>query len=116
MVGQTAGLGLALSLVVALLFRWVDGPVAMAAAGFFGVAATVLQVVAVRLAAPMVSSGDYRGLFRRWVVGAGIRLAGVAAIPLAVTMDRERFPPLAAALGYIAVLIPLFFFEIRRFR
>ena len=116
MVGQTAAVGLALSLVVALLFRWLDGPAAMAAAGFFGLVATVLQIVAVRMAAPMLAANDYRGLLRRWVIGAAIRVAGVAAIPVAVTVDRGRFPPLAAALGYIAVLIPLFFFEIRRFR
>ena len=116
MVGQTAAVGLGLSLVVALLFRWLDGPAAMRAAGFFGLMATVLQLVAVRLAAPMLAAGDYRGLLRRLVVGGAVRLVGVAAIPVAVTLDRGRFPPLAAALGYIAVLIPLFFFEIRRFR
>lgn len=102
--------------VVAALFRWLDGPVAMKAALGFGVLATVLQAVSVALTSPMIRSGDYQGLLRRWVWGAGLRLVGVVAIPVAVTVDREQFPPLAAALGYVGVLVPLFFFEIRRFR
>lgn len=88
----------------------------MTAAGWFGVLATALQSVAMALAAPRLRSGDYPGLLRRWALGGGIRLVGVVAIPVAVAVDRERFPPLAAALGYVGVLVPLFFFEIRRFR
>jgi hypothetical protein len=52
----------------------------------------------------------------KWAAGMGLRLIGVAVLPVAVAVDRERFPPLAAALGYLLVLVPLLFYEIRRFR
>ena len=66
--------------------------------------------------ADTLASADYQGLLMRWGAGAGLRMLGVVAIPIAVVADRALFPPLFAALGYIAVLVPLFFFEIRRFR
>lgn len=116
MVGQTAGLGLGLSLAVALVFRLAFGPQGMVAGLVFGLLAAGLQTVAVVLAAPKIAAGDYAGLLSKWAVGAMIRLAGVVLIPVAVMIDRNMFPPLAAGLGYLAVLVPLFFFEIRRFR
>ncbi len=116
MVGQAAGLGLALTLVVGLVFRFAAGPEAMVAGVAFGLLATVLQAIAIGLAAPKIQSADYQGLLMRWGAGAGLRMLGVVAIPIAVVADRALFPPLFAALGYIAVLVPLFFFEIRRFR
>lgn len=116
MVGQTAGLGLALTVVVGLVFRAAAGPSAMVAGGAFGLLATALQMVAMGLAAPKIRSADYQGLLMRWGAGAALRMLGVVAIPVAVVIDRSLFPPLWAALGYVAVLVPLFFFEIRRFR
>lgn len=116
MVGQTAAVGLGLTAAVGLAAAGVGGrDVVMAAAGF-GALATVLQTAAVALARRSLEAGDYRGLLTRWGAGAGLRLAGVVAIPVAVTIDRTMFPPLAAALGYVAVLVPLFFLEIRKFR
>jgi len=115
-VGQTAGLGLVLAVVVALVFRVAFGVQGMVAGLVFGLLAAGLQTVAVALAAPRLKARDYTGLLGRWAVGAGIRLVGVVLIPVAVVLDRNTFPPLAAGLGYLAVLVPLFFFEIRRFR
>lgn len=116
MVGQTAGLGAALAVVVALVFRATLGTQAMVAGLVFGLVAAALQTAAVAVAAPRLAERDYHGLLGKWALGAGIRLVGVVLIPVAVTIDRNTFPPLAAGLGYLAVLVPLFFFEIRRFR
>ncbi len=116
MVGQTAGLGLALTLVVALLFRALSGPVGMIAAGWFGLMATGFQAIAMAWAGPKIGAGDWGGLLSRWAVGTGLRLLGVIAVGIAVLLDRDRFPPVPTALGYLAVLVPLLFFEVRRFR
>ena len=116
MVGQTAGLGLALTLVVALLFRALVGPVGMMAAAWFGLAATGFQVIAMAVAGPKIGSGDWGGFLVRWAVGTGLRLIGVVGVGVAIGFDRERFPPLPTAFGYLAVLVPLLFFEVRRFR
>ncbi|MEZ4456266.1 MAG: hypothetical protein R2882_06910 [Gemmatimonadales bacterium] len=116
MVGQAAALGAVLTLLAAGLLRAVLGPAALTAAATFGALATVVHLAAALLVRRALAAGDYRALYTRWVAGTGLRLLGVAAIPVAVTIDRSLFPPLAAALGYIAVLVPLLFFEIRRFR
>jgi len=105
-----------LALLVAVGFRYGFGPQGMVAGGVFGGIAAVLQTVATAIAAPKLGTGDYHGLLMRWAVGAGVRLLGVIAIPVAVLYDRAVFPPLPAALGFIAVLVPLLFLEIRRFR
>lgn len=115
MVGQTAALGALLTAAVGAAAALAGGREAVAAAGFGGLA-TVLQTAAVALARPCLAAGDYRGLLWRWGAGVGLRLAGVVAIAVAVSIDRALFPPLAAALGYIAVLLPLLFLEIREFR
>lgn len=116
MVGQTAGLGLALTAGVAAACWAAWGQTAGVAAGLFGLWAAMLQVVATRLAGPALAAGDYRGLLARWGVGALLRVGGVVALPVAVVLGRDRFPALPSAIGYLAVLIPLFFLEMRRFR
>lgn len=116
MVGQTAGFGLTLTLVAALVGWALAGSVGMMAAAWFGLTATVVQVVAMAWAGPKIGAGDWGRLLSRWAVGTGLRLLGIAAVAVAVGLDRERFPPLPAALGYLAVLVPLLFFEVRRFR
>ncbi|MEE8360543.1 MAG: hypothetical protein V3R71_00235 [Gemmatimonadales bacterium] len=51
---------------------------------------------------------------RRWLVGMVFRLAGVVLVFVAVALQPELFPPLPTALGYLGVVIPLLFTEIRR--
>ena len=116
MVGQTAGLGLALTALVGAVVGLGWGRSSALAAMVFGLLATGLQAVAVGLAAPRLKAGDYRGLLARWGAGSLLRLGGIAVVPVAVMLDRATFPPLAVASGYLAVMVPLFFFEIRRFR
>ena len=116
MVRQTAGLGLLLSLLLVAVFAATRGPAAAVAAGTFGGLATVLQVIAVALVARPIDRETYRTFLKRWGMGVGLRLLGVAAIPVAVAVAREQFPPLPSALGYLGVVVPLLFFEARLFR
>ncbi|MGH7656906.1 MAG: hypothetical protein ACREL6_01640, partial [Gemmatimonadales bacterium] len=50
---------------------------------------------------------------RRWAVGMGLRLAGVVLFALGVALWPEMFPPLPSALGFLGVILPLLFLEIR---
>ena len=115
-VRQTAVLGILLALLAGLVGGVVAGPAGFRGAAAFGGLAVVLQVAAVALAAPKIGVGDYRGFLVRWAAGIGLRFLGVEALPVAVLADRALFPPLPSALGYIAVVVPLLLFEIRRFR
>ncbi|MBM4188469.1 MAG: hypothetical protein FJ206_14295 [Gemmatimonadetes bacterium] len=116
MVRQTAGLGLALTAAAGALGWALWGHSGARAALMFGAIATGLQLGAAALMTKALAAGDYRALMPRWALGSLIRLVGIVAIPIAVAIDRTKFPPLGAALGYLAVTIPLLFFETRRFR
>jgi hypothetical protein len=43
----------------------------------------------------------------------GLRVGGVVVFLVAVLVDRELFPPVPTALGFLGVLIPLLFAELR---
>ena len=43
----------------------------------------------------------------------GLRLGGAGALALAVIARPAAFPPLPTAVGYLGVLVPLLFTEIR---
>jgi len=89
---------------------------AAVAAGVFGLAATVIQVAAVTLATRPIERDWYPVFLRRWGAGMALRLLGVVALAVVVSVAGDRFPPLPAALGYVSVVVPLLFFEIRLFR
>lgn len=82
------------------------------AAWVFGLLATAIQVAAVAWLKPALGA-PFPELLKRWGVGMGLRLGGVAAFAALVVVDGERFPPLPSALGLVGVLIPLLFMEIR---
>jgi hypothetical protein len=42
-----------------------------------------------------------------------LRLGGVVLMGAAVVWDRTLFPPLPTAIGFLGVLIPLLFLEVR---
>ncbi len=109
---KLAGLGFGLTMLIAAAIWSVWGPSAMFAAAFFGVLATALQLVAVALLRPALG-GPFGGLVRRWGMGMGLRLVGVVLFAALVTLDRELFPPLPSALGYVGVVVPLLFLETR---
>ena len=84
----------------------------MTAALVFGLAATTIQIVAARIATRLGKPATPDEL-QVYVIGMPLRVLGVAAIGLAVTMDRAKFPPGAAALGYLGTLLPLMWLETR---
>jgi hypothetical protein len=115
MVGKTAALGSALTLAVGLGFWGLWSREAALAGAVFGALATGLQVGAVATVRPVLGA-PFSQFIRRWGIGMGLRLLGVAAIAVAVLVNRETFPPLPTAFGFLAVLVPLLFFEARLVR
>lgn len=116
MVGKTAGLGVVLAALLALLFGRLWGSQAAVAGLVFGLLATVLQTGAVGLMRPAIGSREAGRLFKRYGAGLALRWLGVFLVPLAVMVARDWFAPLPTAFGYIGVIIPLLFFEARLFR
>ncbi len=112
---QTVGLGLLLGLAVALLCGRLWGEQAAVAAATFSALALAIQVVALRLMQPAREARLERFL-ARWGAGMGLRLLGVVAIALAAGLDEVHFPPLPTAAGFLGVLIPLLFLEVRQVR
>ena len=111
----TALLGLVLSAALAALSYKLWGRQAAIAAAAFGLLATLIQLGAIRLVQPVKSAPISRFL-ARWGAGMGLRLLGVLAIALAAGLDPRQVPPLAAALGYLGVLLPLLLLEVRVIR
>lgn len=109
---KLAGLGLGLTALMAAVAWLVWGSGAMFAAAWFGLLATALQLVAVALLRPALG-GSFGALVRRWGMGMGLRLFGVVLFAALVTVNRELFPPLPSALGYVGVVVPLLFLETR---
>lgn len=107
--------GLLLTLLAAGFGLRLAGGSAAVAAGGFGALATLIQLGAIALVRPARGAPIERFL-ARWGAGMGLRLLGVIGIALAAGIDPERFPPLAAAAGFLGVLLPLLFLEVRVIR
>lgn len=112
---QTVLAGLAVAALIASLSGILWGAQAAVAAGIFGALAVAIQLAALALIEP-VKQGPIKALIKRWGMGMGLRALGVVAIAVAVGLDRTHFPPLATALGFLGVLLPLLFFEVRLLR
>ncbi len=108
-----AGLGLTL-LVTALLTRTI-GPETMPAGLVMGLVATAIEVAATRWLR-RAEGGSTTAVFQAFGAGMFLRLAGVGLFAGLVLWDRGRFPPLATGLGYLGVLVPLLFLELRLIR
>jgi hypothetical protein len=103
--------GAGLVVLVAGLSAALWGSAGALAAALFGALATGIQVAAHRLSA---QSTNPRSPFPTgWLWGTALRLGGVVAIAVAVVANRQLFPPLPTALGYLGVLIPLLVLELR---
>jgi len=109
---------LAGAVLTALLsgMAWVvwGGDAAMASAAF-GVIATALHVPAA-VWFKRGLSGPFNRTFGLWMAGMGLRMVGVVAFVVAVSVAPERFPALPTAIGFLGVLVPLLFSEIRLLR
>jgi len=111
----TALVGSALTALVAALSYRLWGQQAAVAAGVFGLVATTIQLAAIALMKP-VKRAPFAKFIGRWGAGMGLRAVGILAIALAAGLDRTHFPPLATALGFLGVLLPLLFYEVRLIR
>ena len=88
------------------------GRAGAAAAASFGLLATLIQVVALRLMAGQ-QDAKFERYLARWGAGMGLRMAGVLVFMVAVALRRDLFPPLASAMGFLGVLLPLLALETR---
>ncbi len=104
--------GLALTLLVSAVTWAVWGRSAIMATAVAGLLATVIEVWAVgRLRRGM--AGTTAAFFAGLGMGMLSRLAGVALVAIAVMRLPELFPPLPTAAGFLGVLLPLLFSEVR---
>lgn len=105
-------LGAAMVAAITGLVWLLFGPTAVTAALVFGTVAVTIQMVAARIAKRLGQPATPDRL-RVYAIGMLLRIAGVAAIGVLVTMDRATFPPGASALGYLGTLLPLMWLETR---
>ncbi len=108
-------LGLALTGLMTGVVWLVWGTAGVPAAVGFGLLATMLHMAAVALLKPVLSS-PFNRLMARWAMGMGLRMVGVVVFAVVVFTQRELIPPLPAAVGYVGVLLPLLFSEMRLLR
>lgn len=109
---RTAILGGSLTVVVTGLLTLLWGRHAMVPGLVFGSYATIAQVAAV--AAVRRGWGESFGkLLSQWAVGMALRFAGIVFVAVAVILDRETFAPLPTAFGYLGVVVPLLFMELK---
>ena len=103
-------LGLAATAAITGLSALIWGPGAVTAALVFGLVATTIQMVAARIATRLGKPATPDEM-KVYVTGMALRVLGVAAFGIAVTLDRATFPPGATALGYLGTLLPLMWLE-----
>ncbi len=108
-------LGLGLTGVVTAILTLTFGMPALLPSVSFGLLATAIQAVAVALVRPVLKA-PLRDLMWRWGAGMALRMSGVVLFVVAVLLRPDIFPPLPTAFGYIGVIVPLLFTEIRLFR
>ena len=104
--------GVVLSAVLGGVAWGVWGRAGAVGALAFGLLATAIQLAAMRL---MRGSREARfdAFLAKWGAGMGLRMLGILVFMLAVSLRRDLFPPLASAMGFLGVLIPLLALEIR---
>lgn len=106
-----AGLGLTL-LVTALLVA-AQGRVALLPGLVMGGLATGIELLAIRAMKRGLASKATDQFLGGVMTGMFFRLAGVVVFAGLVMLDRNLFPPLVTGLGFVGVLIPLLFLEVR---
>jgi hypothetical protein len=99
-----AGLG-AVLVGVAL---WLGGP----GAGIGGATALAAQTAAVALLRPVMQAPQ-PVFMARWFSGMGIRTLALGILIVISATHRAALPLLETALGFLGVLLPLLFLEIR---
>jgi hypothetical protein len=107
------GLGLTAGVTGLLVLAW--GEAALVPGVTFGLLATAIQMASAGLMKGAVRR-EFTALIKRWGIGMGLRLGGIVAFVVAVGVRRDLFPPLPTAFGYLGVVVPLLFTEIRFLR
>jgi F0F1-type ATP synthase assembly protein I len=77
-----------------------------------GGVALLAQTWAVALLKPKLRAPNPQ-FMARWLGGMGIRFLALAALLVWAVTHRDALAPLPAGLGYLGVLLPLLFLEIR---
>jgi len=109
--------GLLLGGVVSGIAYRIWGSQAAFAAAVFAALATLIQLGALSLMQPARAAGaPIQRFLARWGLGMGLRLLGVVAVALAAGLDPAHFPAIPTAMGFLGVLLPLLFFEVRLIR
>lgn len=109
---RTLRLGLLLTALVAGIIGMVGGVRMVWPVVGFGVLATGIQMVATEVLRG--AAGQPLPVFmKRYGLGMGLRVAGVALLLVAIVAWPGTFPPLPTALGFLGVLVPLLFLEAR---
>jgi hypothetical protein len=106
------GLGLLLTAGVTTILWLAWGERAILPGIVFGLLATAIQIASAALMRG-ARARELKSLIKRWGIGMGLRLAGIAAFVVAVSVREDLFPPLPTAFGYLGVVVPLLFTEIR---
>ncbi len=104
--------GLLLTIFVTALIWLGWGVQAAIAGGAFGLLATAIHMVSVA-ALKRAWHAPFKELAKGWGIGMALRLGGAVVWMLAVLLRGDLFPPLPTAMGFLGVLIPLLFSEIR---
>lgn len=113
---KVLGAGLLLTaLVTSALAAWL-GRVALLPAAVMGAVAVAIELLAVRALRRGFAATATAEFFKGFGIGMMLRLGGVVVFAVLAAWDPERFLPIAAGLGYVGVLIPLLFLEVRFIR
>lgn len=109
------GLGLTAVAGIGSFLAYLSPAVAMTAV-VFGLLATRLQMLAIQLAARVPKEAPFAEHVKGYGRGMALRLLGVVALLVLCTAWPAYFPAIGAAIGYLGVLIPLLFLEMRTAR
>ncbi len=108
--------GLGLTLVVTALLVGLMGRSAVLPGLVMGGVATLIELAALRAMKRGLASQATDQFFGGVITGLLYRMAGIAVFAGLVLWDRTLFPPLATGIGFVGVLIPLLFLEVRLVR
>ena len=111
---KVIGWGVGLTVIVTGVLWLIWGKQALVPGLTFGLLATAIQLAAA-ISMARAREDDFAAFVRRWVVGMVLRMVGVVLVFVAIAVRPELFPPLPTALGFLGVVIPLLFSEIRLF-
>lgn len=112
---RTLAAGIALTIIASGIARTLWGPAALVPAVAFGLVSTGIQLLANwcnRRWAPGPKTVFPKG----WLYGMALRMGGVVLFAAAVFAWGSVFAPLPTALGFLGVIVPLLFLELRTTR